>query len=592
MKRVLVFLMAVLLMTGCAVGENVDETQAAPVAEFMKPGSLYMENSPIEQQTAGAVKVYKLEEPCIGIAAMDGNVVLVTDLSKLILMDSETGELGAAIKVGEMISTQTPDFTASPKGITYYREEGRELVFLSSTLRQQQTVEIPEGIFGYPCVSRANEEVYYCKDNAIYAQHLQTGQIRLLFSGAYESAQLKTGHLDGTILACDVTDAEGMETILYLDASSGDILADSNWLFALQTGSDSYLLDRKDGLVEQTIYGTLGGENHVLNLEQPVEILPQMHGGYRYCVVNGALEIDFYDFLSGTHSGRVRLAGVTEAPVSVTADGKYIWILAADQLYRWDVSMTPTGKKESYLETLYTRENPDVNGLAQCVQRAQELTQQYGIYVTIGEEAAAITGGYEITSEYQVRALTQMMDELETVLQQFPEDFLQESLAAGDIHIGLVRAISGGREVVQFYKNGEAYILVAAADNVRLNILRGLSYIIDSHVLGNSLVYEDWKSLNPEGFDYDYTYSFYKEHKDSVYLTNKNRAFVDAYAMTFPHEDRSLLFAYAMMEENADYFTSEIMQAKLALICEGIREAYGYWWSDETFLWEQYLMEA
>ena len=81
------------------------------------------------------------------------------------------------------------------------------------------------------------------------------------------------------------------------------------------------------------------------------------------------------------------------------------------------------------------------------------------------------------------------------------------------------------------------------------------------------------------------------KHADSKYLTDESRAFTDAYAMTFPHEDRSLLLAYAMMEGNARYFATDTMQAKLALVCEGIRDAYGYWWSDEPFLWEQYLPE-
>lgn len=591
MKRILVFLLTMLLLTGCVAGENVEETQAATVAEFTKPSSFYVENSPIEQQTAGAVKVYQLEESCTGIAAVGGNVVLVTDLSKLILMDSQTGEPGTAIKAGETISTQTPDFTASRKGITYYREEGNELVFLSTALRQVQTVEIPEGISSTPCVSRVNEEVYYSKDNGVYAQSLQTGEIRLLFSGNYQNVQLQTTHLDGTILACAVTDAEGVETILYLDAASGKILADSTWLPALQTEADRYLLRRKDGIVTQTIYGTRDGENYVLNLEQPVALLPQTHGAYRYSVVNGALEMDYYDFDTGIHSGHVRLEGVTEEPVSVTADDRHIWILAADQLFRWDPALTPADEQAPCLETLYTRENPDMDGLALCAQRAQELTDQYGIYVTIGEENSPDNGGYEITGEHQVLALTRMLDEAETVLQQFPEGFLDESLASGDIHIVLVRAISGGREMVQFYEDGESYILVAATENIRLNILHGLSYMIDSHVLGNSWAYENWKNLNPQDFDYDYTYYSYQNHQDSVYLTNAERAFVDAYAMTFPHEDRSMLFAYAMMDGCADYFASDTMQAKLALICEGIREAYSYWQSDGTFLWEQYLLE-
>ena len=180
-----------------------------------------------------------------------------------------------------------------------------------------------------------------------------------------------------------------------------------------------------------------------------------------------------------------------------------------------------------------------------------------------------------------------MLDELEAALAMFPEGFLQESLSEGNIRISFVRSIAGGREVVQFYEDSDACIIVAASDNMRQNILRGLAYIIDSHVLGGSTAYDDWKDLNPEGFDYDYSYYFYKNHGNSEYLTDEKRAFVDAYAMTFPYEDRSLILACAMMDGNHTYFATETMQEKLSTICEGIRDAYS--WYEEDFIWEQYL---
>ena len=161
MKRVLLLLMALLLLTGCMAPQEPEKETTEPVAEFTKPVILYVADSPVEQQTAGAVKVFAPEEECTGIAAMDGKILLVTDLSKLILMDAETGELGVSVKAGETISTGTPDFTASGAGVTYYREAGNELVFLDGTLRQKLTAEIPEGITGHPCVSQTNQEVYY-----------------------------------------------------------------------------------------------------------------------------------------------------------------------------------------------------------------------------------------------------------------------------------------------------------------------------------------------------------------------------------------------------------------------------------------------
>ena len=185
--------------------------------------------------------------------------------------------------------------------------------------------------------------------------------------------------------------------------------------------------------------------------------------------------------------------------------------------------------------------------------------------------------------------LADMLQTLENVIVRFPDGFLKGSLAKGNIHFALVRSISSDRGAVQFYENGDAYILVAATGNVEANILHGIGYIIDSHVLGNSRDYDTWKSLNPRDFDYDYGYANYKNHEDSDYLTDEYRAFTDAFAMTFPHEDRCRLFVYAMMEDNASVFANDTMQAKLKRMCQGIRESYEYEKDGNTYPWEQYL---
>ena len=165
MKRLVLILLMVLLLAGCTVREEIAPTETEPIVEVTEPLSIYMANSSVEQQTAGAVKVYVPEDATyIGMATMNGKVVLVSDLSKLTLIDRETGELGAAIKVGETISCEAADFTVSDQGISYYRENGRELVFLNTSLQQESIVEIPEGISGHPCISHTNQEVYYCKD--------------------------------------------------------------------------------------------------------------------------------------------------------------------------------------------------------------------------------------------------------------------------------------------------------------------------------------------------------------------------------------------------------------------------------------------
>ena len=593
MKRFVSILLVVMLLAGCAAKEESIPAQTESAAETTGSTSIYIANSSVEQQTGGAVRVYVPEEATyIGMSTMGEHVVLVTDLTELILMDAETGDLGASVKVGETISCEATDFTVSEHGISYYREDGRELVFLNPQLQQQSKVEIPEGISGHPCVSHANQEVYYTKDKEVRALHLQTGISRLVKSQVCQSIELVASHLDGTMLACRVTDEQGKVSMLYMDSATGQTLDDVNQLTDIQTGETQYLVSRREGITNQQIFGSLETDAQLFAAQDHLTAAFRLGGGYCWRMEEGALCMDYYDFTTGTHSAQVRMVGVAE-PIAIAADSKYIWILAmegeTEMLYRWDVSVSATGNTHSYIEPLYTRSAPNTQGLQQCAQRALELKEKYGIHVHVGEDALAVNGGYELVSEYLVPTMTEMMDRIEALLMKFPENFLKESLAKGEMHISLVRGISGDKEVVQFYENGDAYVLLQASENIEDNFLHGVAYIIDSHVLGNSRDYDDWKELNPEDFDYDYNYYVYTSHGDSPYLTGEEQAFADAYAMTFPHEDRCRLFVHAMLDGNEVIFQSEAMQAKLKRMCQGIRESYGYERDGNTYHWEQYL---
>ena len=84
----------------------------------------------------------------------------------------------------------------------------------------------------------------------------------------------------------------------------------------------------------------------------------------------------------------------------------------------------------------------------------------------------------------------------------------------------------------------------------------------------------------------------YALHRLAKHLQDENRAFIDAYSMTFSHEDRAKVMEYAMMDGNESYFESEIMQAKLRQLCLGLRQAFGWKKYEGTFIWEQYLKES
>ena len=117
--------------------------------------------------------------------------------------------------------------------------------------------------------------------------------------------------------------------------------------------------------------------------------------------------------------------------------------------------------------------------------------------------------------------------------------------------------------------------------------MKGLGYVIDSNILGESSAYDDWDSLNPEGFVYgdSETYS-------ADYLSGESKAFLSESAMESAREDRSQIFYNAIKADNADAFASSVMQDKLLQLCKGIRSAWSLKKKTDTFPWEQYLSES
>ena len=89
--------------------------------------------------------------------------------------------------------------------------------------------------------------------------------------------------------------------------------------------------------------------------------------------------------------------------------------------------------------------------------------------------------------------------------------------------------------------------------------------------------------------DYDFTLT--QKRDDAQYLTDGVRYFADKRSMAFPTEDRARIFYYAMTQGNAELFENEVLQSKLKLVCEGIREAYNLKKYAEVLPWEQYLAE-
>ncbi len=590
MKKLIAIFLLCATLTACTAlpvqtTAPIETTEPVPVG-------LYDESNPVETQTAGAVRAYPLEGKAVtGMATMGGKLVLFA-ADEITTLRGEFCEVLATAKAENKLKTDNMTLSVSDMGIAYYAKKTKQIVLLNPQLRHSKDYDLPEDILGKPAIDWESKEVYYCTATQLRALNLETGISRLIRSFNEETMELTGTYFNGSVLSCEIGNEENTKAV-FISTQTGQTLYEGV-LETLATHNNIYFAVRQDGFVKQHIFGAMTDAGTAASVNIPEDagtIVPAIakSGVIAYQATEEGLAIAMYDCVSGTKTAQVVIDGIAE-PGVWHCDEDYIWFVAGEEgsqiLYRWDITKSPCEDQTSYIGPLYTYDNPDAEGLKQLQARVDAMNKTYGLRISIWEEAGKRTGDYTVLTEYQTQPITEALDELEPLLGAFPEKFLQTTVKAGWIRVPLVRSIDTGADFVQFWHGGDCYGTISVGADVKTAFLRCAAYAIDAHVMGNSRDFDTWKDLNPSGF----TYGEIPEEKP--YLEGEKRAFVDEESMVNPHEDRSRIIAYAMMEGNAEMFTSETMQAKLLRVCEGIREAYGLEKSTETYLWEQYLNKS
>ena len=594
MKRLMLALAAVLLLTGCAAEQPQVVTEPTETTE---PAGLYAPGSEVEQQSRGAVRMYPLAANTYFDLRSIGNHLLVAGEDVMLVLSGDRGEPGASMAVGKM---QIAALNTAVTGMGYYLTDTREVVIRNPQLRETVRYRMPENINGTPVICLQCNEVYYSAGNEIRALHIETGISRLIRQQSTHLQTVTNAFFDGTVLECKVSDETGLEHTEYISAETGQTLADSVVAAGFQTVGETYFTQWFDGAVWQSVFGTRTGQTQRVQLREDFPHPPgyvavlERNGVVQYIETEAGLELSYYDLESGKRTAQVTLANV-QMPAKIHSDGTYVWLLAAGKednrqaLYRWEVEKSPIKDDADYATPLYTAEYPDTKGLKQCRALADSIEAEFGVKVAIWKDATVNSGEDAVTAEYQPEVTQRMLQEIQTVLASFPEEFLAKTSKTGEIRISLVREIGDGEIWAQFWNEGNCCILIASGTQADQAFLQGIAYAIDSHVLGNSRDFDTWSKLNPS--DFSYTNS-YETEAYGVYLEGDTRAFADQRAMSYPHEDRCRIFYHAMLPDNEEVFASDTMQKKLLRLCMGIREAYELEESPDTYLWEQYLTES
>lgn len=611
MKHLILPLLLALLLCGCgggAIHETTFPDETTMLPEPTEPAGIYCPESAAEMLTEGAVRMYLPSISDIHDMAIQGGDILLFSGQEGTTLTKLTGENLFTIAETRLpcgISPKDPSFQFSGKGITYYDEQARAVVFLDEDLKEVNRLAVPEMLTGKPALASDRLKLYYCTEDAVRVLDLETGLDRLLKQISYPEQSVSGIWLDDTVLQCTITDSDAYT--IFLSTQTGSLLCEPREDLEFTAGSGMYYAGMFSGDMRELVYGRPGEEPRMLIPEDAFAdswYLAEINGLVTASCGDTAVELSCYDLDSGLRTGAVTLPGETAIwCAEAEPESGLVYLMGYDiglgreVIYRWDVSRTPSGDTDVYSGPRYTLEEPDTAGLTACESYAGELGSRYGVQILVGLEAARTQPwDYELETEYQVPVLRRELEKMSRLLENFPEGFFED---LDNTKICLVRSLSGSAESgslerangIQFWVGDTAYVALAAGEVFEQTFYHELFHVIETHVFSECTAYYDWDALNPQGFEYDMSYIANPEREDSEYLRDETRAFIDSYSMSYPKEDRARIMEYAATAGHGYYFQSDTMQAKLETLCMGIREAFDLGQYPNALIWEQYLKE-
>ena len=608
MKRLTLLILVLVLLTGCTTSP-IDTTTGPEATTLPEPG-IYEAGHTLEQQSNGAVRVHPLPESN-GIAFMGMNLVTFTHTGEKTVVTSYSGQnltLRSSTELAGIVLPGDKTVSIDQQRMGYYDRVENCIVFLDSGLQETGRTEMPKNMVGAPALSENMATVFYCTESEVRAYSLETGINRLIRQQNCQALSVEGILFEDSVLMCGITDNDGNHYVEFISAQTGESMgADSN-LTALKDWQNQYFLQRQDSLVTEYIFSAADGSQRSFRPKtgsNAVHSLLSMSAVTTVTEDENGLCLEYFDLTDGKRTAQLLLKGVTDAR-SLVADPEQdaVWFLVTETssgdplLCSWDAMQSPVADTVTYTTPRYTLENPDTDALAACRNKADALEQQYGVEIAFVKEPLQ-SDDYALIYEHQPTVILDALTQLEQAMSIFPEGFFQTAAEISDsqkLHIGLVRGLkrknTGVPENVaaqQYWVDGNAWMTLSVGDTVQELFIHQLAHLLDTFVYSKNVAYDEWSKLNPKDFAYDLSYFQYSEHSDSKYLSGKEQAFVDAYSMTYPKEDRARIFDCALTEGNAELFASKTMQNKLRQLCIGIRNAYGWKKDARSFPWEQYL---
>ena len=291
-----------------------------------------------------------------------------------------------------------------------------------------------------------------------------------------------------------------------------------------------------------------------------------------------------------------------------------VWDLDANHKVKSEIksSTSPEGcissKKKKSASLIKEPDSYNWGKLTSANMKASSLEDKYNIEIYLGPEIPKKIDVFSCKQNTDPIVVNEAVNHLEKILGCYPDNFFNQ-LCYGDIkgiRIYLAGDLKGdGKENIEdpsgYVCNMDNYMVMVLDSNYYWNwddtVNHELSHMIDrrleflSNYRKDSLYSEDkWNSYNPKKFEYLSNYIGYENN--DLYVNNSDYFFSD-YGITFPTEDRALIFGAAM-----DYYLNNFsderltdkqspLHKKLEYYCKCIRDGFNTSGWNDTMPWEQ-----
>ena len=273
--------------------------------------------------------------------------------------------------------------------------------------------------------------------------------------------------------------------------------------------------------------------------------------------------------------------------------------------FLWDLNNDSSRSSDEtvYTDKYYASDEINTDGINAMKAIANELSKKYGVNICIADDIRTDTGDYSVSQVFQTSLIRNAMTILDEALACYPKDFFYQLQNEDGVPLeinlaGTISPVSGYDSIsnavgLHNYNSGMQYVILDINNLYLLEttIYHEIFHAIDWIVTYNSILFDnDWNTLNPEDFEYDYGYVSNESNNDTTYLYYTEEGyFIDIYSKSYPNEDRARIFENAMAGNNY-YFESEGLYRKLSYICQALREVFDSSTWEETTTWEAALL--